>query len=221
MNVSIFARFPHPIGVGTIVALVCGLYFPFLGNPPIFDDAFLFSGQRFLYYATHPFGLELRVPPYFSFAVVQVLSGQMETHRIVSLAFHIACSLALYWGTQPQAATWACIGAAAFAVHPVAVYGAGYLVQRTIVLATLFSLLSLILFVRGLERRRQADAISAALMFSIAVLCKEHSVLLPAVAVLAVPLLSSDRRFGIRYAGLYLAACSPAPLSLALLAQRC
>src|SRR5258707_6048908 len=96
MNVSIFARFPHLIGVGTIVALVCGLYLPFLGNPPIFDDAFLFSGQRFLYYATHPFGLELRVPPLFSFAVVQVLSGHMETHRILSLAFHIACALALY-----------------------------------------------------------------------------------------------------------------------------
>jgi tetratricopeptide (TPR) repeat protein len=238
MNMSIFARFPHLIGAGTIVALACGLYVPFLGNPPVFDDQFLFSGQRFLYYATHPFGLELRVPPYFSFAVVQVLSGDMETHRILSLAFHIACSLALYKllydllravrrpdplatasGKQSQAATWACIGAAAFAVHPVAVYGAGYLVQRTIVLATLFSLLSLIVFVRGLERRRHADAISAALMFSIAVLCKEHSVLLPAVAVLAVPLLSSDRRFGIRYAVLYLSACAPAAIFVALLAK--
>jgi len=238
MNVNALVRFPHLIGVGAIVALVCGLYLPFLGNPPVFDDQFLFSGHRFLYYATHPFGLELRVPPYFSFAVVQVLSGQMEAHRILSLAFHIACSLALYkllydllravgWpdplapasGAQPQAATWACIGAAAFAVHPVAVYGAGYLVQRTIVLATLFSLLSLILFVRGLERRRQADAISAALMFSIAVLCKEHSVLLPAVAVLAVPLLSSDRRFGMRYAVLYLSACAPAAIFVALLAK--
>ena len=236
MNVSIFARFPHLIGVGTIVALVCGLYVPFLGNPPVFDDQFLFSGQRFLYYATHPFGLELRVPPYFSFAVVQVLSGQMEAHRILSLAFHIACSLALYkllydllravrWPdplapascTQPQAATWACIGAAAFAVHPVAVYGAGYLIQRSIVLATLFSLLSLILFVRGLVRRSYADAIFAALMFSIAVLCKEHSVLLPAVAVLAAPLLMSERRFAIRHAAIYLVACVPAAIFVVLL----
>src|ERR1700704_3637399 len=238
MNVNIFARFPHLIGVGTIVALACGLYLPFLGNPSIFDDAFLFSGHRFLYYATHPFGLELRVPPYFSFAVVQVLSGDMETHRILSLAFHIACSLALYKllydllravrrpdplapasGAQPQATTWACIGAAAFAVHPVAVYGAGYLVQRTIVLATLFSLLSLILFVRGLARRKHADAISAALMFSIAVLCKEHSTLLPAVAVLAVPLLISERPFAIRHAAIYLVACAPAAIFVALLSK--
>src|SRR5260221_7777487 len=145
MNVSIFARFPHLIGVGTIVALVWRLYLPFLGNPAIFDGGVLFSGKRFLYYPTHPFGLELRVPPLFSFAVVQVLSGHMETHRILSLAFHIACALALYKllydllravrrsdplapisGTLPHAAPHACLCAAAFAGPPRAVCGGGY-----------------------------------------------------------------------------------------------
>jgi protein O-mannosyl-transferase len=226
----------HLIGLGLIVALACGLYLPFSGNPPIFDDIALFSGEKFFYYATHPFGLEPRVPPYFTFAVAQVLSGRMEVHRILSLAFHIACSIALYklvydllrttpqpdWAgstslAQADATTCAFIAAAVFAIHPMAVYGAGYLIQRTIVLATLFSLLSLILFVRGLARHRYADAISAALMFSIAVLCKEHCVLLPAVAVLAVPLLTSERRFGVRYTGLYLLACAPAAIFVALL----
>jgi len=231
------ARSPrHLIGAGLIVALACGLYLPFLTNPPIFDDVSLFSGAKFFYYATHPFGLEPRVPPYFTFAVAQVLSGRIEVHRVLSLAFHVACSLALYkliydlLRTAPQpgrfgpaslaqsdAALWAFIAAAVFAVHPVAVYGAGYLVQRTIVLATLFSLFSLILFVRGLARRRYADAIWAAFMFSIAVLCKEHSVLLPAAAVLAVPLLVSERSFGVRYALLYLSACAPAAIFMALL----
>ena len=70
---SIPNRFPRLIGVGLIAVLAFGLYLPFLGNPPVFDDAFVFSGQRFSYYATHPFGLELRVPPYFSFAVAHVL----------------------------------------------------------------------------------------------------------------------------------------------------
>lgn len=226
----------HLIGVGLIVALASALYLPFASNPPIFDDIALFSGEKFFYYATHPFGLEPRVPPYFTFAIAQVLSGRMEVHRILSLVFHLACALALYkliydllrsaprpdrpgsaTLAQSDAAVWAFIGAAVFAVHPVAVYGAGYLVQRTVVLATLFSLLSLILFVRGLARRRHADAISAALMFSIAVLCKEHSVLLPAVAVLAVPLLTSDRRFSVRYAVLYLSACAPVAIFVVLL----
>jgi len=111
------------------------------------------------------------------------------------------------------------MGATLFAIHPVAVYAAGYLVQRTTVLATLFSLLSIVLFMRGLARGRHADAVSAALMYTIAVLCKEHSVLLPAAAVLALPLVRAERRFAIRHAAIYLAACAPAAIFVALLSK--
>src|SRR5581483_9518908 len=75
-----------------------------------------------------------------------------------------------------------------------------------------FSLASLLLFVRGLRRRSHGDALSAALLYSIAVLSKEHSILLPAAALLAVPLVGAARGFGIRYAGVYLAACAPAAI---------
>ena len=43
----------------------------------------------------HPLGLELRLPPYFSLAITEVLFGGMQAHRIVGLAFHVACALAL------------------------------------------------------------------------------------------------------------------------------
>jgi hypothetical protein len=92
-------------------------------------------------------------------------------------------------------------------------------VQRTIVLATLFSLLSAVLFVRGLARGSHVDAIWAALMYSIAVLCKEHSVLLPAAVVLAVALVGVERRFAVRHAAIYLAACAPAAIFVVLLAK--
>jgi len=82
-------------------------------------------------------------------------------------------------------------------------------VQRTIVFATLFSLLSLTLFARGLARSSHADAISAALLYSIAVLSKEHAILLPAAAVLLIPLIGENRRFSARYALTYLLACVP------------
>ncbi len=229
---SVARRYASALAVLLLAALAVGLYGPFLGNPRVFDDWVFFGGHRFAYYATHPFGLDLRVPPYFSLAVVEVLFGRIEAHRIVSLAFHIACSLALYKlvldllqvaasrhqsgaalaAPSPQMHGIALIAAAAFAIHPVAVYGAAYLIQRTIVLATLFSLLSLILFVRGLVRTSHADALSAALMYSVAVLSKEHAVLLPAVAVLTVALANSERRFAIRHAAIYLAACAPAGL---------
>jgi len=99
------------------------------------------------------------------------------------------------------------------------VYGEAYLVQRSILLATLFSLLSAVLFVRGLARGSHADAISAALMYSVAVLSKEHSVLLPAAVVLAVALVGVERRFALRQAAIYLAACAPAAIFVTLLAK--
>jgi len=226
-------RFPHWIGVVLIAGLACGLYGPFLESPRVFDDWVFFSGYQFAYYATHPFGLELRLPPYFSLAITEILIGGMRAHRIVSLAFHVACALALYkliydllravaQSNAPElrqrehAAVLAFVGAAAFAIHPVAVYGAGYLVQRTIVFATLFSLLSAILFARGLAQGRHIDALSAALMYSVAVLSKEHSVLLPAAVVLAVFLVRPERPFAIRHVAIYWSACAPVAISVTL-----
>src|SRR5882672_3256730 len=220
------------LGVILVVALGCGLYWPFLDNPRVFDDWTFFSGYRFAYYATHPFGLDMRLPPSFSLAITEMEIGGMRAHRIVSLVFHLACALALCkliydllravspsdrpaQQTESTAALWAFVGAALFAIHPVAVYGAGYLVQRTIVFATLFSLLSIVLFLRGLTRHRHADALSAALMYSVAVLSKAHSLLLPGVTVLAAVLVV-ERRFAYRHAAIYLAACVPAAIFVVL-----
>lgn len=238
MIVAGIRRFPHLTGISLILVLACGLYLPFLGNLPVFDDGLFYSGRRFSYYATHPFGLDLRLPPYFSLAITEVISGRIEVHRVLSLVFHIACALALYrliydllcavrrTGGQESApdarlnaATWAFMGAAVFAVHPVAVYGAGYLIQRSIVFATLFSLLSVVFFARGLARGSHADAISAALLYAVAVLSKEHALLLPAAAALTIYLVQSERRFAARHGAIYLAACAPAAILATLLSK--
>jgi len=220
-------RFLLLAGVGLIVGLTGGLYLPFIANPPVFDDLGFFSGRLFSYYATHPFGLELRVPPYFSLAVVQVIWGTMEAHRILGLALHIACSLALYKlildllrhsakpagapsAAGPETYVPAFISAAVFAIHPVAVYGAGYLIQRMSVIATLFSLISIVLYLRGLARRSHTDAVSAAVIYSIAVLSRESAVMLPAAAVAAGLIVAAERRFALRHVTIYLACCVPA-----------
>jgi hypothetical protein len=229
-------RFAVSIGVGLIAGLAGALYLPFLANPPVFDDLGFFSGRLFSYYATHPLGLELRVPPYFSLAIIQVIWGTMEAHRIVGLAFHIGCSLALYKlifdlqqyatrrpGAPPvsglQAHAPAFVAAAAFAVHPVAVYGAGYLIQRMSVFATLFALVSVIFYARGLARRSHADAVSAALFYSLAVLSRETAVMVPAAAVAAGLIVAVERRFALRHAALYLASCIPAAVLVTLLVK--
>ena len=238
MNAHIAMR--HLAGAGVIAALAVALYLPFLGNPWVFDDRIFFSGGPiFYYFATTPLGLGLRLPPYFSLAATETLGGSMAVHRSISLLFHIACAIALYrllYDLQrlaaqtgrgaaqvpvppfdSDAAVRATIVAAAFAVHPVAVYGAGYLVQRSILFATLFSLLSIILLLRGLRRGSHADALSAALMFSLAVLSKEHAVLLPAAALLLIALAGAPWRFTLRHAAIYLAACAPAAILVTLL----
>jgi tetratricopeptide (TPR) repeat protein len=226
----------HFAAAAIIAALAAALYLPFLGNPPVFDDRNFLSGLKFEYYATHPLGLDLRLPGYFTLAVTEILVGGIRAQRVFGLLLHIACALVLYRllyglqraalpGTPPAqpaqfdapAAARAAIGASAFALHPVAVYGAAYMIQRSIVLATLFSLVSLVLFLRGLQRGSHADALSAALFYSLAVLSKEHAVLLPAVALPLAWLSGAGRRFALRHAALYFAACAPAALFVALL----
>jgi len=215
-------------GAGVLVALTAALYLPFLGNPLVFDDRIFFSGRLFSYYATHPLGLDLRLPAYFSLTFTEVLWGGVQAQRVVSLILHVGTALALYRllsdlqgaalprQSREDATLRATLGAAAFALHPVAVYGAAYLVQRSIVLATLFSVLSAILFLRGLRRGSHADALSAALLYSLAVLSKEHAILLPAAVLPAAMLGAVDTRFALRHGTIYLAACTPAAIFVVL-----
>lgn len=227
MSRPILLHLAAVLGIGV---LATALYAPFLDNPRVFDDVFFFSGGKFAYYATHPLGLELRVPGYFTLAVTEVLwSGVMEAQRIVGLFLHVGVALALYRlllelqravlpaASDADVSLRAAIGATAFALHPVAVYGAAYLVQRSIVLATLFALLSAFLFLRGVRRHSHADALSAALLYSLAVLSKEHAVLLPAAVAPLALLAGAARPFAARHIAIYFAACFPAAAFVALL----
>lgn len=228
-------RSGHLAAAAVIAVLAAALYLPFLGSPLVFDDRNFFSGMKFGYYATHPIGLDLRLPGYFTLAATEIVAGGIRAQRIVSLLLHIACALALYrllYGLQraavaggtaqvqpfdAPAATRAVIGAAAFALHPVTVYGAAYLIQRSIVLATLFSLLSLVFLLRGLQGARIRDTLWAALFYSLAVLSKEHAVLLPAAALPLAWVSGAGRRVALRHLALYAAACAPAAIFVALL----
>lgn len=204
-----------------LAAMTAALYLPFLSNPPIFDDRIFFSGHLFYEYARFPLGFGLRFPPYFSLAWVQVIFGSIEAHRLVSLLFHVACIWALFvLLCALEVRRLAAFAAAAlFAAHPVAVYGAAYLTQRSIVLATLFGLLALLMFLRGLRSGSLSDAIVAAVLYSLSILSKEHAVLLPAAAMALVPLSGAKLRFAVRYAGLFLVACAPAAIFVMVLAR--
>jgi protein O-mannosyl-transferase len=212
-----------------LIAAACfALYLPFAGNPLVFDDRLFFSGRNFARYATTPFGLELRLPAYFSLAFVEMTWGGVRGHRLVSLALHAAVALALYKiilellrqvAPQSPGRLAAFVAAAAFAVHPVAVYGAGYLAQRTGLLATLFSLVSLLLFARGAARHSHADAVSAALLYALAVLSKETAVLVPAAALAVMAVVRPGRKFALAHGALYAALCAPAAILVTMLVK--
>lgn len=78
---------------------------------------------------------------------------------------------------------FAFFGALLFALHPVAVYGVAYLIQRSTLMATLFVLLMLLAYLEGLIRGSWRWMLAAALCYLFAVFSKEHSIAAPGVAL--------------------------------------
>lgn len=210
--------------------LTAALYVPFLSNPLFFDDRAIFSGSRFAQYAASPVGWGIRYPAFFTIAAVHVLFGTIEAQRALSALLHCATAFSLFVALRTLQTRWtpaasrqlgrrdsvvALAAAGLFALHPVAVYAAGYLVQRSIVLATLFSLLSLVVLVRGAVSGRLVYAFGAGALYAVAVLSKEHALLLPAVALVAIDRPSRDGAY-YRYAAAYLAVCVPVAITAVL-----
>lgn len=169
------------------------VYLPFLNNPLVFDDVPFFGGA--LRYAESYFNLDFRWFPYMSFGVTSVFFGEAPpVFRVQNLLLHSLNALMLLlvlrlWITlfieesaARKMANWgAWLAALVFTCHPLAVYGVGYLVQRTILMATLFTLLMHLAYFRGLidgDKRYVALAVAA---YFLAVFSKEHSLLAPAI----------------------------------------
>ena len=203
------------------------LYGPYLENPFVFDDGNLFFTSRLTTAAIEPWELLTRSLPYFTLGWVQTQFGTMEAHRLISLVLHISVAWQLYQllkqmlvveaGRNESAATArerayfvSALLAVVFVAHPVAVYAAGYLIQRTTVMAALFSLISLRYLLMALQEDSYAKALRAALMSSLAMLCKEHSVTVPFAALSLVLLLDRVDRRTVQVCSSFICANLPA-----------
>jgi Tfp pilus assembly protein PilF len=190
-----------------LVAAALALYWRSLGHPLVFDDSQLSGAAP---------GFGPRVLANASFYGVQLLGGELAWQRAVNVLLHGAVGAALFGFLArlfetvlgDARARWtAFLGALAFVLHPVAVYGVAYLVQRSILMATLFSLLSLWCFLEGVVRKRVAWQVAGALLYLLAVLSKEHAIMLPAVAVALLILVRGlSRKFAPGFALLGIAA---------------
>ena len=171
---------------------VLAIYLPGLDNPLLFDDSFLTDGSMVEYGMLTE--LRQRALSFGSFVWLQQLLGEgWWKQRVVNLLLHLAV-IASLWGLyrellrhiEPAGTDHSpalALGIAFFALNPVAVYGVAYLIQRSILMATLFAVLSLWAFARGVARRKAGYHVAAFLLYVIAVWSKEHAILVPLAAL--------------------------------------
>lgn len=181
---------------------VAVIYLPGLDNALVFDDNRLTDGTVFDGYgALAP--LKQRLLSYGSFVwAAEVFGDGWWKQRLINVALHLGTVWGLWvlvrglmrhvaWpendeGAQPSAASRdaaATVGVLLFALNPVAIYAVAYLIQRSILMATLFAVWALVLTMVAAQRRQPAWLLGALTAYAGAVLSKEHAVLLPAPAI--------------------------------------
>lgn len=174
------------------------LYLPFLHNPLFFDDMPFFKNGGLENVFLAGFSFSLRWLPYFTAAWVDLIfDHNIAIQRSINLALHIANAAMLYTlikqisnHVAPHRNNERAAFAAAllFLLSPIAVYAVGYLMQRTILMATLFGLLALNTYFDGLVTRKKAYFIFSAGFYLLSAFSKQHAIFIPAVALAMTPL---------------------------------
>jgi tetratricopeptide (TPR) repeat protein len=187
-----------------LAAATAAIYFPTLSNDLLFDDRRLTDGTIFGTFG-NILDLRPRLLSYGSFVWAKSLLGEeWWKQRVFNVLLHISTAGALYalFGELirsngfsdrlrddpaflPSALAAVRVGVVLFALNPVAVYAVAYLIQRSIVMATLFVVLACFTFVRGLMTAKPVYLALALALYLLSVLSKEAAVM---AAGLAVPL---------------------------------
>jgi len=176
------------------------LYGQFFWNPAVFDDANFFDGLEHDQYQGKVFSLAVRWLPYASLEWTHTLLGSSVIwFRLGNLALHLATAVTLFLflrrlferilpyrdqSNETLSAHWlAFFGALIFALHPASVYAVAYLIQRSMLMATLFALLTWRLFLEGLIRENYRWLLASAATYFLSVFSKEHAIMIPAVTM--------------------------------------
>ncbi len=198
------------LGVAASLLAVGVIYGVGLHNAFVFDDNRFTDGTIFDVYGSLV-QLKVRMLSYGSFVWVQALFGEnFVVQRAFNVALHLAVCGAIWllttelfrhvrfsddtlaepgFATQRQIAIFAAV--ALFAVHPMGVYAVGYLIQRSMVMMTLFAALACWAYIKALAGGGIRWAALALLCAVLALASKEYAVLLP---TLALPLYIFVRR---------------------------
>lgn len=143
------------------------------------------------------FGGTIRTLPTLTFALDYYRGEGLDagTFKVTNLGIHALTTLALAWflrsllqisGVAPARASWAALALAlAWALHPLQVSSVLYVVQRMQTLATLFIVLALWAYLQARHAQMKGRSgrtgwMLTALLWVMALGCKEDAVLLPA-----------------------------------------
>ncbi|MFA7279172.1 MAG: tetratricopeptide repeat protein [Sterolibacterium sp.] len=222
---------------------LAALYGPHLGAPLVFDDV-SYLGSNYASMIGGEFTPFLRrYWSWCSFVFQRIFFSDDPTElRIVNVMLHFLVGVALYWfgkallaqvslGNKPgvgvvsgmrRTTLW--LGVALLLFHPVAVYGVAYIVQRSILMATLFSLLMWWAHLRGLDSGKPGWFALAILFYYLALYSKEHSIMAPAVACLLTLLVDrvAARRslLALTFIAYFVLAVSVLPAALYVIASQ-
>ncbi len=175
-----------------------------LNNEFIFDDVALLNGTIF-----NEFGslahLRVRMLSYGSFAWIHALTGgNIPVQRLFNIFLHLCTCWSLYKlfalllpridyaesdrsapGFAASQVAALRVGVLVYAMHPIAAYAVGYLIQRSIVMATLFGVLACWAFVRAIIERKWLWHVAAFVFYVFALMSKQQVAF---IAGLAFPL---------------------------------
>lgn len=193
----------------SLLAAITLVYIPFLGNAFFFDDMHFFTGDVLSRFANSHFHFDLRWLPYASLGWTAAIFSDVVPHffHLGNMLLHVASVILLFFllrqlmalvspvNSKDTYSDWgAWLGALFFACHPVAVYAVGYVVQRSILMATLFTIAMQLAYLRGLINGQKRWLALSLLFYFLAAFSKEHSLMAPTIAMATTILLRQNIR---------------------------
>ncbi len=167
-----------------------------LNYPLLFDDNYWLSTENLFFYYGGDFDFAHRFLAMVTFLWTHEFTSSLAPHRFITLALHGLNGVLLYalltlMATRfaegfPETARKRAAFCAAllFILHPVTVYAVSYLSQRSIVMGLLFSFLTVIAFIEGIQKGKRWLLFASAFLYFGVISCKEHFILLPFLSLL-------------------------------------
>lgn len=204
---------------GLIISLIVLsgiIYVPYLNNHFFFDDSFYLSStvmessyfetprldRRWLSVATLSWTWKLFLDTPLPFRL-----GNLALHTVnVILIFFLLNKLLICFKKSTDEECnfrgFAFLGAAVFCAHPVSTYAVGYVIQRSILLATFFVLAMHLTYLKALLDGKSRWLLPTILFYFLAIFSKEHAVIAPASLVAMTIMLRKRNKLNLKVLGL-------------------